>query len=268
MGSSAGSWRRPEDSEREETDSEPQAPRLDSLSVLWKNAVGFWILGLCNNFSYVVMLSAAHDILKQEQASGNQSRVEPGPTPMPHNSSSRFDCNSISTAAVLLADILPTLVIKLLAPLGLHLLPYRSGSGWQEEGRVGGSRSLEKLAWRWPSEFLLISSQPPGACQWSLFCWKLCSGCLLSVSGVKPVWSGFGQHLIRARGGHLPLTDRLLPQCRDLMVVFRYWGCRASWIAVLPGTHPGWPLPAAHPAFYVGDPCSAASQLFLVAHIS
>lgn len=108
----------------EETDSEPQAPRLDSRSVLWKNAVGFWILGLCNNFSYVVMLSAAHDILKQEQASGNQSHVEPGPTPTPHNSSSRFDCNSISTAAVLLADILPTLVIKLLAPLGLHLLPY------------------------------------------------------------------------------------------------------------------------------------------------
>uniref|UniRef100_A0A8C6MX07 Battenin n=1 Tax=Mus spicilegus TaxID=10103 RepID=A0A8C6MX07_MUSSI len=124
MGSSAGSWRRLEDSEREETDSEPQAPRLDSRGVLWKNAVGFWILGLCNNFSYVVMLSAAHDILKQEQASGNQSHVEPGPTPTPHNSSSRFDCNSISTAAVLLADILPTLVIKLLAPLGLHLLPY------------------------------------------------------------------------------------------------------------------------------------------------
>ncbi|ERE78625.1 battenin-like protein [Cricetulus griseus] len=88
--------------------------------------MGFWILGLCNNFSYVVMLSAAHDILKYKQASGNQSHVEPSPTPMTHNSSSRFDCNSISTAAVLLADILPTLVIKLLAPFGLHLLPYSS----------------------------------------------------------------------------------------------------------------------------------------------
>uniref|UniRef100_A0A2K5E7X4 Battenin n=1 Tax=Aotus nancymaae TaxID=37293 RepID=A0A2K5E7X4_AOTNA len=82
------------------------------------------LLGLCNNFSYVVMLSAAHDILSHERTSGNQSHVDPGPTPMPHNSSSRFDCNSVSTAAVLLADILPTLVIKLLAPLGLHLLPY------------------------------------------------------------------------------------------------------------------------------------------------
>lgn len=39
--------------------------------------------------------------------------------------------------AVLLADILPTLVIKLLAPLGLHLLPYRSGSGWQRGGQEG-----------------------------------------------------------------------------------------------------------------------------------
>uniref|UniRef100_A0A3Q2KRF9 Battenin n=1 Tax=Equus caballus TaxID=9796 RepID=A0A3Q2KRF9_HORSE len=70
------------------------------------------------------MLSAAHDILSHQRAPGNQSHVDPGPTPTPHNSSSRFDCNPVSTAAVLLADILPTLVIKLLAPLGLHLLPY------------------------------------------------------------------------------------------------------------------------------------------------
>nr|XP_054955681.1 battenin-like isoform X11 [Pan paniscus] len=83
-----------------------------------------WLLSLCNNFSYVVMLSAAHDILSHKRTSGNQSHVDPGPTPMPHNSSSRFDCNSVSTAAVLLGDILPTLIIKLLAPLGLHLLPY------------------------------------------------------------------------------------------------------------------------------------------------
>lgn len=71
------------------------------------------------------MLSAAHDILSHQRASGNQSHVDPHPTPTTQNSSqNRFDCNSVSTAAVLLADILPTLVIKLLAPLGLHLLPY------------------------------------------------------------------------------------------------------------------------------------------------
>ena len=32
----------------------------------WRNLVAFWILGLCNNYGYVVMLSAAHDILAHE----------------------------------------------------------------------------------------------------------------------------------------------------------------------------------------------------------
>lgn len=30
----------------------------------WRDLVAFWILGVCNNFGYVVMLSAAHDIIK------------------------------------------------------------------------------------------------------------------------------------------------------------------------------------------------------------
>ncbi|KAK1344591.1 hypothetical protein QTO34_013288 [Cnephaeus nilssonii] len=127
MGGCAGSRRRLSDSEGEVTAQEPREPRPpppDRQGAHWKNAMGFWLLGLCNNFSYVVMLSAAHDILSHKRASGNQSHVDPDPGPTPHNNSSRFDCNSVSTAAVLLADILPTLVIKLLAPLGLHLLPY------------------------------------------------------------------------------------------------------------------------------------------------
>lgn len=55
---------------------------------------------------------------------------------------------------MLLADILPTLVIKLLAPLGLHLLPYRSGSGWQEEEREGAG------GWRVSHGGGLLSSSP------------------------------------------------------------------------------------------------------------
>ncbi|KAF6271344.1 CLN3 lysosomal/endosomal transmembrane protein, battenin [Rhinolophus ferrumequinum] len=101
MSGSAGSrQRRLLDSEGEETAPESRPPLRDRQGAHWKNAMGFWLLGLCNNFSYVVMLSAAHDILRHQRAPGNQS------------------------LAVLLADILPTLVIKLLAPLGLHLLPY------------------------------------------------------------------------------------------------------------------------------------------------
>lgn len=30
---------------------------------LWRDLLAFWILGLTNNYGYVVMLSAAHDII-------------------------------------------------------------------------------------------------------------------------------------------------------------------------------------------------------------
>lgn len=43
----------------------------------WRNLLAFWILGLCNNYGYVVMLSAAHDILQTkfgEKVSSRDSR--------------------------------------------------------------------------------------------------------------------------------------------------------------------------------------------------
>ncbi|KAF7697863.1 battenin [Silurus meridionalis] len=92
----------------------------------WRNQSGFWLLGLCNNFAYVVMLSAANDILKQQESS-NATVTTPG---LLHahsensSNSSRYDCNPVSTAAVLLADILPTLLIKLTAPFVIHKVPY------------------------------------------------------------------------------------------------------------------------------------------------
>lgn len=35
-------------------------------SVKLRNLIAFWILGLCNNYGYVVMLSAAHDIVESK----------------------------------------------------------------------------------------------------------------------------------------------------------------------------------------------------------
>lgn len=35
----------------------------------WRVLVAYWILGLSNNYGYVVMLSAANDILKKEGVS-------------------------------------------------------------------------------------------------------------------------------------------------------------------------------------------------------
>uniref|UniRef100_A0A6I8PMW8 CLN3 lysosomal/endosomal transmembrane protein, battenin n=1 Tax=Ornithorhynchus anatinus TaxID=9258 RepID=A0A6I8PMW8_ORNAN len=98
METSANTWRGLLDSDGEETLPHNRPPPTGDQNTHWRNKMGFWILGLCNNFSYVVMLSAAHDILSQQRASRNHSHVEPV-TPAPHsNSSSRFDCNPVSTA--------------------------------------------------------------------------------------------------------------------------------------------------------------------------
>jgi CLN3 protein len=32
----------------------------------WKDLVSFWIFGLCNNYGYVVMLTAAEDIINSK----------------------------------------------------------------------------------------------------------------------------------------------------------------------------------------------------------
>nr|XP_043906818.1 battenin isoform X1 [Solea senegalensis] len=104
------------------------AQRPDGRCTQWRNWSGFWILGLCNNFAYVVMLSAAHDILKKQES--ENATASTSATLDLHlqggnsSNSSRYDCNPVSTAAVLLADILPTLVLKLFAPFVIHKLPY------------------------------------------------------------------------------------------------------------------------------------------------
>ena len=38
---------------------------------LHRNLLSFWINGLCNNFGYVVMLSAAFDILNEQTKDDN-----------------------------------------------------------------------------------------------------------------------------------------------------------------------------------------------------
>ncbi|XP_033826936.1 battenin [Periophthalmus magnuspinnatus] len=93
-----------------------------------RNWTGFWVLGLCNNFAYVVMLSTAHDILKKQENQNSTAFATVTSTLdlQAGNSSntSIYDCNPTSTAAVLLADILPTLFIKMFAPFVIHKFPY------------------------------------------------------------------------------------------------------------------------------------------------
>ena len=39
----------------------------------WRNVAAFWIFGLCNNFPYVIMLSAAFDILSDLDSKSSSS---------------------------------------------------------------------------------------------------------------------------------------------------------------------------------------------------
>lgn len=41
-----------------------QAPSVHDVHK-WRNILSFWILGMCNNYGYAVMLSAALDILER-----------------------------------------------------------------------------------------------------------------------------------------------------------------------------------------------------------
>lgn len=85
-----------------------------------RNLVGFWILGLCNNYAYVIMISAAFDLLKDnpDDDDGDSDLYNQNCT---ENFNCTRPCNKISTGAILLADILPSLAIKLVAPmLNIH----------------------------------------------------------------------------------------------------------------------------------------------------
>lgn len=75
-----------------------------------RNLVAYWFLGLCNNYAFVIMLSAAHDILSNDFQANSTD-----PTPIPITNNTR-DCNPVSTGAILLADVLPSLTTKLVTP--------------------------------------------------------------------------------------------------------------------------------------------------------
>ena len=82
--------------------------------------VSYWLLGLCNNFAYVIMLSAAHDILSPNKNNTNNGSHAANAS----NKTNRYDCNDMSTGTILLADILPGICIKLVAPFFVHKIKY------------------------------------------------------------------------------------------------------------------------------------------------
>lgn len=95
----------------------------------WRDLTAYWIIGLCNNYGYVVMLTAAHDIIARfspvsmMRVYPNSSKQSNARTfhlflnlfqlqPDHSDTNNPRKCNIMSTGAILLADILPSLCVK------------------------------------------------------------------------------------------------------------------------------------------------------------
>ncbi|EUB55286.1 Battenin [Echinococcus granulosus] len=89
--------------------------RVREFWQIWRNYIAFWCFGLFNNFIYVVMLSAAVDIL--ESGTSKKSVYDT-------DWHGRVNCTVVGTGAVLLADIGPSLLLKLLAPVFIQRLHF------------------------------------------------------------------------------------------------------------------------------------------------
>ncbi|VDK87641.1 unnamed protein product [Litomosoides sigmodontis] len=86
-----------------------------------RNQFAFWMLGLCNNFAYVIMLSAAEDILSVENSAKTPSKSTED---VCQSSFVHRHCHSLSTGSVLLANIIPSLTIKIFYPFVMHRIPF------------------------------------------------------------------------------------------------------------------------------------------------
>ncbi|CAD6192426.1 unnamed protein product [Caenorhabditis auriculariae] len=92
---------------------------------LVRNVVAFFgkisLLGLCNNYGYVIMLSAAEDILDVQQHGKTDNS---NTTSVCEKDFTSRKCSSISTGAVLLADNLPGLFVQTTFPFFMHRIPF------------------------------------------------------------------------------------------------------------------------------------------------
>lgn len=80
------------------------------MDLIQRNQFGFMILGMCNNFSFNIMLSAANDLM---------ARISSNTTDSSKVTEKEELCNDMSTSAILLADIIPALCVQVIYPICL-----------------------------------------------------------------------------------------------------------------------------------------------------
>lgn len=76
---------------------------------LWRDLSAFWLIGICVDYGFHIMLVAANDLLSDEKADDENEVF------FSLNDGERH-CNVLPTGIILLANIIPALFAKLVLP--------------------------------------------------------------------------------------------------------------------------------------------------------
>ncbi|KAI6180297.1 Battenin [Aphelenchoides besseyi] len=90
-----------------------------------RNHIAFWWFGMCNSFAFIVMLSAANDIVRQQTAASDFRNDDSANSTATCETNSKIDqCKNQPLGLVVLANVIPAFVIKMLLPFGIHRIPF------------------------------------------------------------------------------------------------------------------------------------------------
>uniref|UniRef100_A0A914QHX5 Battenin n=1 Tax=Panagrolaimus davidi TaxID=227884 RepID=A0A914QHX5_9BILA len=83
-----------------------------------RNSLAFLLFGLCNSYAFVIMLSAAGDIVVKQKPKLNNR------TDVCYEEITEAHCLSISTGAVLLANIIPCILVQITFLFFMQRVPF------------------------------------------------------------------------------------------------------------------------------------------------
>ncbi|KAI6207372.1 Battenin [Aphelenchoides besseyi] len=87
-----------------------------------RNFIAFWVFGLSNNMVYVIMLSAAEDIMTRQQSGGSVNANNGTETCEPVIEGKY--CDHAPLGIILLVDIIPLILLKSVFPFVMHKISY------------------------------------------------------------------------------------------------------------------------------------------------
>ncbi|KAI6204229.1 Battenin [Aphelenchoides besseyi] len=91
----------------------------------FRNHTAFWWFGMCNSFAFIVMLSAANDIVSQQtDPSGFRDDDSANSTVTCEMNSKIDQCKNQPLGLVVLANVIPAFIIKMLVPFVMHRIPF------------------------------------------------------------------------------------------------------------------------------------------------